>query len=122
MAAYRATVYRVAAETPFDIRIGDPCPYLRDAAIITAYNPFGQVRSDRANVRASALLAGLLRSGDYTGVLPTVHIDALGIHPEERGFLVPGIPERIARTLGVRFGQDAIVLIAAGVPELLLLR
>ena len=130
--AYLATIYeaQTGEATPLALRIGEHSPRLLaahrkanvDASLfITAFNPEGQALSaDENEVRHQDLL-NVLR--DCVSVL----FEGRGYSPtnnwEERSVLALGVPLTMARRLGTRFGQNAIVWSGAdAVPRLILLR
>ncbi|KEZ77009.1 DUF3293 domain-containing protein [Salinisphaera hydrothermalis] len=80
------------------------------AWLITAYNPGGEAASDRDNRARESLLDNLL---DRAGLacLPAVNRDTAGSWPNEPGWLVAGLEEGMARQLGRRFGQAALVAV-----------
>ena len=127
LAAYRASEYVVFAKPELVLRIGEPSAALdrlleaagaRSAAFLTAANPHSQPRSAAEN------LAALERLERDASAWP-VHRGE-GRSPDrtwrEPSLLVAGIAREAARTLGRRYGQNAIVFIDKGAaPELVLL-
>ena len=127
LAAYRASEYVVFAKPELVLRIGEPSAALdrlleaagaRSAAFLTAANPHSQPRSAAEN------LATLERLERDASAWP-VHRGE-GRSPDrtwrEPSLLVAGIAREAARTLGRRYGQNAIVFIDKGAaPELVLL-
>ncbi len=132
IAAYKATHYRVGgSESTFVLRIGVPSRDLRrlyqatgqnSAVFVTAFNPYGTVQSDQANLAAHARLGDHIRS--FTPhVIEGDGADPSGEWPPELSFLALGIDDPTARLLGEGAHQDAVVWAGAdGVPHLLLLR
>ena len=130
--AYEATHYRAGTgPSAFVLRLGQHSPELmslyRDidancALFITAFNPFGQARSNEENEVDHALLGELLWD------LSNEVIEGEGADPTdrwhaERSYLALGIGADVARELGHRFKQDAVVWVGDdAVPKLLLLR
>ncbi len=89
---------------------------------ITAYNPLGQAcdieTNDAANQSLAADLAALA-----TRVVEGAGADPSGSWPEEKSFFAHGIELEVARSLGTRYRQDAIVWVGAdAIPKLILLR
>lgn len=89
---------------------------------VTACNPFGQVQSRDANEaaheRLGVELAKLARK-----VIEGAGADPAGDWPEEKSFFGLGVDLECAKTLGVRYQQDAIVWVGEdAVPRLILLR
>ncbi|WP_423820753.1 DUF3293 domain-containing protein [Salinisphaera sp. SPP-AMP-43] len=78
------------------------------AWLITAYNPGGEVASDADNHAREHALAQLLERNELR-CLRAVNRDTGGNWPNEPGWLVAGLEEGMARSLGRRFGQAAIV-------------
>ena len=130
--AYRATHYRVGhGEDVFTLRIGEPSDALqalyqssghRCGLFITAFNPWGETRSDEVNEVAHQRLGEYLRAlaGD---VVEGAGEDPTGAWPAEKSYLVLGIDQDTARQLGERAHQDAVVWMGDdAVPKLILLR
>lgn len=130
---YRAAVYRVDGEKPFDMRVGQYSDALnllftegnfRSAAFLTAYNPGGVKVSDTLNRQAQRKLDGqiaLLR----LPALPAMGLDSTpgSDWPGEQSTLVLGISRHDAVRLGVLFRQLAILWCpASAIPELLMLQ
>jgi len=72
--AYRQTRYKVFAQPPFELRIGEPSGELltlfeeigtATAAFLTAYNPYSEPQDDEINKRAQERLRQTLRTGRY---------------------------------------------------------
>ena len=129
--AYRDTHYRVHASEPFTLHIGESCPTLAAAhkncrtdcsAIITAVNPFSQVLGDELNAQRHAQM------GRELDLRSLKYIEGVGQHPSnqwpgEVSYLVFGLGLEAAKTLGVKFEQNAIVWGGAdAMPRLILLR
>lgn len=80
----------------------------RCAVFITAYNPFSQLHGAEANDAANARLrAELERQTNH--IIEGAGIDPSGAWPEEQSFLALGMGLEAAKTLGMQFGQNAIV-------------
>lgn len=130
IAAYCATEYRVSADPPFTLRIGQPSFALQDvlctchrcsAAFMTAFNPCSEPATDAANAAAQARLVAELQRRECK-VLP-----ACGANPAARwaepSVLALGLSRDEAIRLGREYRQNAIVWCdGEAVPELLLLR
>jgi hypothetical protein len=129
LAAYRNTRYVVFGEPPLVLVIGEHNPDLDEllkaegattAAFITAANPKGKRRSDRANdianvVLVNSLTAAGLRCFEGEGRAKD------GSWSEESA-LVVGISSADAEIAGRAFGQNAIVFVERGkAPELVVL-
>ncbi|MCA2997680.1 MAG: DUF3293 domain-containing protein [Rhodocyclaceae bacterium] len=127
---YRSTLYRVNATPAFTLQIGVESKELRElhrlhggtSAFLTACNPYSQQLSEAENIaRQENLRADLVAEG-------CVVIDGVGQHPSngwpgEPSFLALNISFSLARALGKKYEQNAILLnLAAGKPELVLLR
>jgi hypothetical protein len=129
--AYEETEYRVHAEPPFTLRIGQVCPELLQeyktrkvscCAFLTACNPFSQALTDEQNAERQQALAKALRSRSLT------FLEGLGQHPTngwkgEASFLVFDLSLEAAKALGRSFEQNAVVWVGPeGNPDLILLR
>jgi hypothetical protein len=130
--AYLKTEYRfTAGPGAVTLRIGRRSEelwriYLRYGlacgATITAYNPHGRLRSMGANDAANRRLGGALRSL-CRSVFGGTNTEPSGAWPEEQSYFALGVKRDAARTMGIRYHQDAIVWVSAdAVPRLLLLR
>ena len=131
IAAYEAAEYRIEADPPIVLRIGqmsEPLAGLmvdknmKSAAFLTACNPHGQMLGAADNAtRTAALGAELERFAPL--VLPACGVDPAGRWPDEPGFLALGCPPAITEALGRRHRQNAVVLCGEdAVPRLVLLR
>ena len=130
--AYRATHYRVGeGDNAFSLRIdtrSEPLRRLYGATgeacgiFITAFNPYSKAQSNEANVAAHSRLGEHLRA-ITPNVIDGAGGDPTGAWPDEKSFLALGVGEDMARELGNRFHQDAVVWVGPdAVPRLLLLR
>ena len=130
--AYRATHFSVCtAGEAFTLMIDVPSVRLQElylatntttALFITAFNPFGQVQSEEANIAAHIALGKKLRAlskhvyGGNGG-------DPNGSWPKEESYLVLGVEYGTAKLIGAGVLQDAVVWAGSdGIPELILLR
>lgn len=118
-AAYRAASYHVRAPEPFAFEIDRESLHLarlqrqrgvESSAFVTAHNPGSQRLSSRENARRHA---GLLRELAAAGraVIDAVACDPQGTWPDEASLFVPGLSHAAARSLGRRWGQNAVVVI-----------
>ncbi|VVE46584.1 hypothetical protein PCE31106_04422 [Pandoraea cepalis] len=129
--AYLETYYHVSGDTPTKLQVGQFNPTLaalHDAhqvatsAFITACNPFSQDLGAEANAARQATLAHELEQ------LGLTYINGIGQHasndwPGEASFLVLGLTLDIAKSLGEKHGQNAIIWCASNaMPQLILLR
>ena len=129
--AYEATEYRVLEPVPFTLKVGQRSRELerlyertgtRTAAVITAWNPCSEERSDAENHTAHENLAGDLK------LIGLQHLPALGADPKdkwkgEESFLVLDAPRETAERLGRKYGLNCIVWAEANAaPVLLFLR
>ncbi|CAE6959545.1 DUF3293 domain-containing protein [Paraburkholderia domus] len=129
--AYLETYYCVHGDTPTILKVGEANPTLailqeaHDAecsAFVTACNPFSQTISDDVNAARQQTLADELKQLGFS------FIDGIGQHPlnnwpGEASFLVLGVSLELAKALGTRYGQNAIVWTGADAkPQLVLLR
>ena len=129
--AYLETHYRVHGEAPFALQIGQVNWHLLSlyerhhvdcAAFLTGWNPYSREVSETENRdRQKALATGLARRN-------LIFLEGIGQHPSsnwpgEESLLILGLDLEAAKTLGVRFEQNAIVWCGAdGVPQLIVLR
>jgi hypothetical protein len=130
--AYRDTQYRVAWDgDPFTLMIETRSEALSRlyattgqtrGVFITAFNPFGQAQSDEANETAHGHLGECLRAlTPY--VIEGAGADPTKAWPQERSFLALGVNLVMARLLGWRVHQDAVVWAGEdAIPRLILLR
>ena len=132
LAAYRITDYCVDGELEaFTLRIGIKSDSLlrlyKETGVncgmfITAFNPFGHEQSGEANETEHA------RLGDELGALCHIVVEGAGDAPSgdwpvEKSFFALGIDSPVARRLGIKYHQDAIVWTGSdAIPQLLLLR
>ncbi|OWT57685.1 hypothetical protein CEY11_17220 [Candidimonas nitroreducens] len=130
--AYRETHYVVTGlEHGFTLRIDRPSAALGtlyqsrgvdSAAFVTACNPQGRLLDDAANARAQERLRGELDARALA------YFAGEGRHPRggwpaEASFLVLGLTQQEAATLGRRWQQNAVVCCGADtVARLVLLR
>lgn len=130
--AYRVTHFSAfTAGTNFTLIIDVPSINLQKlylatktstALFITAFNPFGQVQSEGANIAAHVALGEQVRAiskhvyEGYGG-------DPNGDWPKEASYLALGIDHQTAVFLGKAAQQDAVVWSGVdAIPRLLLLR
>ena len=130
--AYRATHFSVCtAGEAFTLMIDVPSVRLQElylatntttALFITAFNPFGQVQSEEANIAAHIALGEKLRALSKH-VYGGTGGDPKGSWPKEESYLVLGIEYKTAVMLGEMFQQDAVVWAGSdAIPGLVLLR
>lgn len=128
LASYAATDYTVETPTAaLTVHIGEysaPLAQLHAAygvttsAMITAFNPYSQPRSDADNAAANArLFADLAEKGWPT--LPAHGVDPGGSCAPEEGAWIAGITFADAFALSCKYQQNAFVFAdAAAVPRL----
>lgn len=129
--AYLETDYCVAAPSPFVLRVGIANDSLASlyqrsradcGAFITACNPHSQKLGDNVNAARQAALAQELNQRNLR------FFDGIGKHPSgdwpaEPGYFVLGLSLEAAKSLGMRYDQNAILWCGAdALPELVLLR
>jgi hypothetical protein len=128
--AYLETHYRIEGDTPMTLRIGEhnaslaalhETSHVESSAFITAWNPFSQRCDSVTNVRRQEDLAHELTK------LGLRFVDGIGLHPTskwaEPSFLALGLSLDVAKELGLRYEQNAIIWAARdAVPQLVLLR
>jgi hypothetical protein len=130
---YSATTFRVAGPSgSIDIRVGMRCLALddllmtlgqREWAYVTAWNPHSELRSVKENAAAHQVL---LRELATWGLGQYFEGDGIPDNPgwaAERSVWIAGIARADAIALGIRFGQNAVVLgRLGGVAELVFCR
>lgn len=129
LAAFRAARYRFDTEDgELLLAVDSPdaglLAFLRkhaadSAAILTAFNPRGRIRSDPENRAAQQQLQDELVAAGHE-LLPGHNEDPAGLWPREPSFLVPGLTLDAARTHAVRHHQAAFLWVdaASGTPRL----
>lgn len=128
---YLETEYRVHSTPAYTLEIGKPNTHLLAdhqlyrtdcSAFLTAWNPYSQIVADSENSERHISLISELETRGLK------FIDSLGQHPSnewpgEVSVLIFGLSLEAAKTLGIRFGQNAIVWNGSdAVPQLVLLR
>lgn len=120
-AAYRAAIYRVVVGgRHYDLRCGmtdsamldalcDAAGVRRHWAILTPYNPASTLSPVADNRRHLQQLDADVR---HRGIVawPTLHLDAEGVWPVERGLMLCDPPARWAMALARNYGQHAYVV------------
>jgi hypothetical protein len=129
--AYLATDYSICGTSHLTLRIGQQNQDLAalyqkyavsTAAVLTAWNPYSQPRSDAENETAQRELISAIDSLSLRHE-PGHGADPTGKWPPEPSRLVLGVDLETAATLGRRFRQNGIVWVSANaVPTLVLLR
>lgn len=129
--AYRHAIYGVRAATDFAFYVGQTSTLLQNlmaqhqchsAAYITACNPKGRRLADRENTRRQAVLAEYLQRSGYL-FLPGEGRGADAHWKAEPSFLVLGMSVQVAKAVGRRWRQNAILWCSANaLAQLLLLR
>jgi hypothetical protein len=129
--AYLATEYRFGSEGSLTLRVGERNARLSaiyrgqavgTAAIITAWNPLSEIRSNHENCLAQDRLIAEL---DRRSLIHKAGqgADPSGIWPAEDSRLVLGVDLTAAMQLGRQFDQNGIVWVKSdAVPTLVLLR
>ncbi|MDX1736594.1 MAG: DUF3293 domain-containing protein [Alphaproteobacteria bacterium] len=117
VSAYMKTKYVVNSPNPFELQIATPSLAadkllegygVEAATIITAFNPFSQLKSVEANQKANALLLQQLKEMKLAS-FPTEAIDPDGEWPIELGFFVMGLTQAEAIKLCNLYRQNAVV-------------
>ena len=133
VAAYRRTRYRVFLDAMHTMTFAADAVSaelarllrehrVREAAFLTAFNPYGKDVSPPANLRAQQRLREEASAAGFT-LLEGLGEDPTGAWPGEPSILILGIPESRARDFGTSYGQNAYVHIdQAGGTRLILLR
>jgi hypothetical protein len=129
--AYLATDYSICGGRRLILRVGQRNQDLAalyqkyavsTAAVLTAWNPYSEPRSDADNETAQRELSSEIVSLSLRHE-PGHGADTTGKWPPEPSRLVLGIDLETAATLGRRFRQNGIVWVSANaVPILVLLR
>jgi hypothetical protein len=121
IAAYRAAVYRVFAEPPFDLRVGAASAELDAllaaqgvsvAAFVTAWNPGSVARDDSINQAGLDRMEDALVTAAYA-VFPAEGVSDDGTWSEP-SLLVMGLPREEALTLAREHGQMAFLSLHTG--------
>lgn len=129
--AYLATEFRVLNPAPFTLRLSQASAELQAlyrqsdvqcAAFLTAWNPYSESRSATDNEGAQRCL--LKDIGELKlRAIPGIGLDPSGEWEGEPSCLVLGMSQAVARDIGNRFKQNAIVWAGSdAIPELILLR
>ena len=127
--AFRRTRYRVCApdgEVVLRVDVAEPAMaglmrtnHVREAALLTAFNPHGRRQPPFRNRQAQrALRAELLQSG--LEILEGRNEDPRGLWPAEPTLLALGLSSPRAHDMAQRYGQVAFLwLDASGTPRLI---
>lgn len=128
---YLAADYRVEADAPFVLRVGDASPDLARlyakfhcdcAAYVTACNPFGRINDGHDNEQRHAWLLQELAKRSLAH-LEGICQDPQGQWPGEPSCLVLDLSLEAAKKLGRRYAQNGLVWCGPdAVPMLVLLR
>ena len=129
--AYRSTDFRVLEPSHFTLRIGNHSAELTElyikmgvssAGYLTAWNPYSLETSAEDNAAAQQYLINSLSLEGYP-TLKALGVDPSDKWPGEESILVPGLDLKRTKSLGIKFGQNAIVWADSdAVPQLILLR
>lgn len=129
--AYRATHFTVLEPRSLTLRVGHQSAELAElfkemgvssAGYLTAWNPYSAETSAADNEAAQLSLIRNLSLEGYP-TLKALGVDPAGEWPGEESVFVPGLDLERAKSLGVEFGQNAIVWAGSdAVPQLVLLR
>lgn len=129
--AYEATDFRVLEPQEFTLRVGQRSAELQSlyvdmgvtsAGYLTAWNPFSAETSTVDNIKAQLSLIRSLSLEGYP-TLKALGVDPAGKWPGEESVFVPGLDLERTKSLGVEFGQNAIVWAGSdAVPHLVLLK
>jgi hypothetical protein len=129
--AYLATEYTIWGNWHLILRVGERNDELASlfqkclvfsAAVLTAWNPYSELRSDAENQAAQVELISEI---DRLGLRhePGHGVDPSGKWPPEASRFVLGLDLDTAASFGHQFGQNGIVWVSANaVPTLVLLR
>ena len=129
--AYSATHFTVLEPRPLTLRVDHHSAELAkllkemgvsSAGYLTAWNPYSAETSAADNEAAQLSLIRSLSLEGYP-TLKALGVDPAGEWPGEESVFVPGLDLERAKSLGVEFGQNAIVWAGPdAVPQLVLLR
>ena len=129
--AYRATLFTVLEPRPLTLRVDHHSAELAElfkemgvssAGYLTAWNPYSDETSAAGNEAAQLSLIRSLSLEGYP-TLKALGVDPAGEWPGEESVFVPALDVERAKSLGVEFGQNAIVWAGSdAVPKLVLLR
>ena len=116
---------------PFTLRIGNHSTELTEvyknmgvssAGYLSAWNPYSLENTAEDNAAAQLFLIQSLSLEGYP-TLRALGVDPSGEWPGEESVFVPGLDLERAKSLGIKFGQNAIVWADSdAVPQLVLLR
>lgn len=116
--AYRHAIYQIDVPTPIMLRIGAAHPELKVlaatlgqpewGAFLSASNPHSRILRPAANNRRLAALQRTLKASGHIW-LPGQGLDPSGRWPVEPSLWIPGLTKAAARTLALRFRQNAFV-------------
>ena len=128
-AAYTATCYRVTVgDGLLDIRIGEVNPELdcfltgkgaRSWVFVSAVNPRSRILLEAENAVLHAGLCAEVSKAGLQAYLGEALADA-GDWPVEAGLLVLDVSKDLAKDMGRRYGQNAVVWAMRGEPPRLL--
>ena len=129
--AYLATEFRVLSSAPFTLRLKQASAELQAlyhqsdvqcAAFLTAWNPYSETRSAADNEGAQRCLLNALDELKLR-TIPGIGLDPSGEWESEPSCLVLCMSHAVARDIGNRFKQNAIVWAGTdAIPKLILLR
>jgi hypothetical protein len=129
--AYRTTHFTVLEPRPLTLRVDHHSAELAElfkemgvssAGYLTAWNAYSAEASAADNEAAQLSLIRSLSLEGYP-TLKALGVDPAGEWPGEESVFVPGLGLERAKSLGVEFGQNAIVWAGSdAVPQLVLLR
>lgn len=129
--AYKATNFTVLEPRAFTLRIGEHSAELQALYVelgvtcvgyLTAWNPFSAETSGAENAVAQQSLFRRLSLDGYP-TLQALGVDSSEKWSSEESIFVPGLSLERAKSLGIDFGQNAIVWAGDdAIPQLVLLR
>ena len=128
--AYQATAYNVFTPPSFTLTVGEADENLRNlydaagvnsAAYITAWNPRSVATDHERNMAANADLISIVEAKGFQWI-PGEGKGSIGDWPPEQSILILGLSRGMAKRLGHRFRQNAIVWAGETAnPELIML-
>jgi hypothetical protein len=118
--AYREAIYIVnEGDDAIALKVGEVSPALAalmhvhkatTAAILTAYNPYGEIHPKAENERLQAVLAAELKAV-ATACIKAINSDPVGKHDSESSILALGISLVEAERFTDQFDQNAFICI-----------
>ena len=129
--AYESTHYTIYAEPVVILHTGQHSEQLsilmamhdaKNAAFITASNPYSKILESTENEKRHDLLCRQIEKLGYLS-LPGAGLDPKGKWPKEKSLFIMGMSKTEAISIGKEFCQNAILWIDSdGIPQLVILQ